>query len=57
MIKALGTSMYLFDKKNHKNMDKNTAQHLFRANEPPADRGNINVLFKFILTCSLTCFY
>ena len=30
---------------------------LFTANEPPDDRGNITVLFKFILTFSLTCFY
>ena len=33
------------------------ANILFTANEPPDDRGNITVLFKFILTCSLTCFY
>ena len=30
---------------------------LFTADELPNDRGNIIVLFKFILTCSLTCFY
>ena len=30
---------------------------LFTTNEPQDDRGNIIVLFKFILTCSLTCFY
>ena len=33
------------------------ANILFKADEPPDDRGNITVLFKFILTCSLTCFY
>ena len=33
------------------------ANILFIADEPPDDRGNITVLFKFILTCSLTCFY
>ena len=30
---------------------------LFTSNELLDDRGNITVLFKFILTCSLTCFY
>ena len=30
---------------------------LFTAYEPPDDRGNIIVLFIFILTCSLACFY
>ena len=30
---------------------------LFTADESPDDRGNIIVLCKFILTCSLTCFY
>ena len=30
---------------------------LFTADEPPDDRVNITVLFKFILTCSLTFFY
>ena len=30
---------------------------LFTADEPVDDRGNNSVLFKFILTCSLTCFY
>ena len=30
---------------------------LFTPDEPPYDRGNITVLFIFILTCSLTCFY
>ena len=30
---------------------------LFTADEPPDDRGNIIVLFIFILTCYLTCFY
>ena len=30
---------------------------LFTADELSDDRGNINVLFKFILTCSLTFFY
>ena len=30
---------------------------LFTPDEPPDDRGNITVLFIFILTCSLTCFY
>ena len=29
----------------------------FTADEPPDDRGNIIVLFKFILTCSLNFFY
>ena len=29
---------------------------LFTDDELPDDRGNITVLFKFILTCSLTCF-
>ena len=33
------------------------ANILFIADEPPDDRGNITVLFKFILACSLTCFY
>ena len=33
------------------------ANILFITDEPPDDRGNIIVLFKFILTCSLTCFY
>ena len=33
------------------------ANILFTDDEPPNDRGNITVLFKFILTCSLTCFY
>ena len=33
------------------------ANILFTADEPPNDRGNIIVLFKFIITCSLTCFY
>ena len=33
------------------------ANILFTADELPDDRGNITVLFKFILTCSLTCFY
>ena len=30
---------------------------LFTPDEPPDDRGNITVLFIFIITCSLTCFY
>ena len=30
---------------------------LFTYDEPPDDRGNITVLFLFILTCYLTCFY
>ena len=30
---------------------------LFTNDELPDDRGNITVLFIFILTCSLTCFY
>ena len=30
---------------------------LFIDDELPDDRGNIIILFKFILTCSLTCFY
>ena len=30
---------------------------LFTPDEPPNDRGNITILFIFILTCSLTCFY
>ena len=33
------------------------ANILFTNDESPDDRGNITVLFKFILTCSLTCFY
>ena len=33
------------------------ANILFTDDEPPGDRGNIIVFFKFILTCSLTCFY
>ena len=34
------------------------ANILFTADEPLDDRGNINVLYiKFILPCSLTCFY
>ena len=33
------------------------ANILFTDDEPPDDRGNIIILFKFILTCSLTCFY
>ena len=33
------------------------ANILFTIDESPDDRGNITVLFKFILTCSLTCFY
>ena len=33
------------------------ANILFTADELPDDRGNITVLFKFILTCYLTCFY
>lgn len=33
------------------------ANILFTADEPLDDRSNITVLFKFILTCSLTCFY
>ena len=33
------------------------ANILFTTDEPPDDRGNITVLFKFILTHSLTCFY
>ena len=32
------------------------ANILFTADEPPDDRGNITILFKFIITCSLTCF-
>ena len=32
------------------------ANILFTDDEPPNDRGNITVLFKFILTCSLACF-
>ena len=30
---------------------------LFISDEPRDDRGNVTVLFIFILTCSLTCFY
>lgn len=30
---------------------------LFTNDEPPDDRDNISVFFKFILTCSLNCFY
>ena len=33
------------------------ANILFIDDEPSEDRGNITVLFNFILTCSLTCFY
>ena len=33
------------------------ANILFTDDEPPDDRGNITILFKFILKCSLTCFY
>ena len=33
------------------------ANILFTNDEPPDDRGNITFLFKFILTCSLTCFH
>ena len=33
------------------------AKILFIVDEPPDDRGNMSVFFKFILTCSLTCFY
>ena len=33
------------------------ANILFTDDEPPDERGNIIVLFKFILTCTLTCFY
>ena len=33
------------------------ANILFTYDEPPDYRGNITVLFIFILTCSLTCFY
>ena len=33
------------------------ANILFTDDELSYDRGNIIVLFKFILTCSLTCFY
>ena len=33
------------------------ANILFTDDEPLDDRGNITVLFKFILTCSLTCCY
>ena len=33
------------------------ANIIFIDDEPPDDRGNITVLFKFILTCSLTFFY
>ena len=33
------------------------ANILFIDEEMPNDRGNITILFIFILTCSLTCFY
>ena len=33
------------------------ANILFTDDEPLDDRGHISVFFKFILTCSLTCFY
>ena len=33
------------------------ANILFIADEQPNDRRNVIVLFKFILTCSLSCFY
>ena len=33
------------------------ANILFIDDEPLDDRGNITIFFKFILTCSLTCFY
>ena len=33
------------------------ANILFRDDEPLDDSGNSTSLFKFILTCSLTCFY
>ena len=33
------------------------ANILFTADDLQDDRGNITVLFKFILTCYLTCFY
>ena len=33
------------------------ANILLIADELPHDRGNITILFKFILTCSLTFFY
>ena len=33
------------------------ANIIFTDDELLDDRGNITVLFKFILTCSLTCFY
>ena len=33
------------------------ANILFTDDEPPDDRGNITILFKIILTCSLNCFY
>ena len=33
------------------------ANILFTDDELQDDRGNITVLFKFILTCYLTCFY
>ena len=33
------------------------ANILFIDDEPPDDKYNITVLFKVILTCSLTCFY
>ena len=33
------------------------ANILFTDDEPQDDRGNITILFKFILACSLTSFY
>ena len=36
---------------------RGSANILFIDDETPNDRGNITVLFKFILTSSLTCFY
>jgi len=33
------------------------ANILFTYDEPLDDRGNITILFIFILTCSLTCLY
>ena len=33
------------------------ANILFADDEPPNQRGNISVFFKFVLTCSLICFY
>ena len=33
------------------------AKILFIDDETLDDRGNITILYKFILTCSLTCFY